>query len=251
MSIFWENTSGKAVFSASWFNSKYMLLPVHVVVGTVSVYSAMLVPQWYMQCVSPGVSCWLRCTSRCVPRGFQALMPCIMAGLDQRDSYVVSQFQFIMLVQLPGWWSRRAENCGFPQLQFLSRRWHARRCARQGCGGVAGAVLIGGRRHPCLYAEADPHGPDCCLTKEVSQLLFDKVVDVPVLWPCRSSVAAVEKTAAIPQLQFVVLVPGQGRSHARCVQRQMPGGADAVAVRLNVVDAPGMQVQFLWLWTSL
>ena len=55
-------------------------------------------------------------------RGFQALMPCIMAGLDQRDSYVVSQLQFIMVVQLPGWWSRRAENCGFPQLQFLSRR---------------------------------------------------------------------------------------------------------------------------------
>ena len=27
----------------------------------------MLVPQWYMQFVSHGVSCWLRCTSRCVP----------------------------------------------------------------------------------------------------------------------------------------------------------------------------------------
>ena len=55
-------------------------------------------------------------------RGFQALMPCIMAGLDQRDSYVVSQLQFIMVMQLPGWWSRHAENCGFLQLQFLSRR---------------------------------------------------------------------------------------------------------------------------------
>ena len=43
--VFWENTSGYARFSASWFDSGYMLLPVYVVVGTVSVYSAMLGPQ--------------------------------------------------------------------------------------------------------------------------------------------------------------------------------------------------------------
>ena len=43
MSIFWENTSCYVVFSASRFDSGYMLLPVYVVVGTVSVYSAMLV----------------------------------------------------------------------------------------------------------------------------------------------------------------------------------------------------------------
>ena len=65
----------------------------------------------------------------------------------------------VQVVQLPEWWSRRAENCGCPQLQFLSRRSHARCCARQVFGGVAGAVLIEGRRHPCLYAEADPHCP--------------------------------------------------------------------------------------------
>ena len=68
----WEKTSGNAVFSASWFNNGYMFLPVYVVVGTVSENSAMLVPQCYMLYVSHGVSCWLRCTSRC---GFQALMP--------------------------------------------------------------------------------------------------------------------------------------------------------------------------------
>ena len=63
---FWKHS----VFSAIWFDSGYMLLPVYVVVGTVSVHSAMLVPQWYMLCVSHGVSCWLRCTSRCVPLWF-------------------------------------------------------------------------------------------------------------------------------------------------------------------------------------
>ena len=30
-----------------------------------------------------------------------------------------------------------------------------------GLGGAADAVLFEGRRHPCLYAEADPHGPVC------------------------------------------------------------------------------------------
>ena len=28
-------------------------------------------------------------------------MPCVMAGLDQRDSYVASQLQFIMVVVIP------------------------------------------------------------------------------------------------------------------------------------------------------
>ena len=155
--LFWENTPGYAVFSASWFSSGYMLLPVCVVVGTVSVYSAMLVPQWYMLCVSHGVSCLVVDAPRAVfLRGVQALMPCIMAGMDQRDSYVASQLQFIMVVvipvitqrqipmvlvtkkfpwcwtkvidvpvvqvvQLPGWWSRRAENCGFSTVAVLGR----------------------------------------------------------------------------------------------------------------------------------
>ena len=56
------------------------------------------------------------------------------------------------------------------------------------------------------------------------------MADVPVEWPCRSSVAAVEVTAAIPQLQLVVLVLGQGRSHARCVQRHLFGGSEFVVV---------------------
>ena len=84
-------------------------------------------------------------------------MPCIMAGLQLQFIMVVvipviTQRQIphgpcdqetpllldtvidvpvVQVVQLPGWWSRCAENCGFPQLQFLSRRLHARCCARQ------------------------------------------------------------------------------------------------------------------------
>ena len=43
--LFWEKTSRYAVFSASWFNSGYMSTSV----------------------LRRRVSCWLRCTSRCVP----------------------------------------------------------------------------------------------------------------------------------------------------------------------------------------
>ena len=53
-------------------------------------YSALyLVRQWLHVSVSlrRRVSCWLRCTGAVFLRGFQALMLCIMAGLDQRDSY--------------------------------------------------------------------------------------------------------------------------------------------------------------------
>ena len=55
-SFFWEKISGYAVFSASWFDSAYRLLPVYGLCGNcVSVCSAMLGPQWYMLCVSHGV----------------------------------------------------------------------------------------------------------------------------------------------------------------------------------------------------
>ena len=77
--LFLENTSRYAVFSASWFNSGYMLLPVYVVVFL--------------------AGCGAR---RAVfLSGFQALMPCIMAGLDQRDGGAASQFQFIVVVVIP------------------------------------------------------------------------------------------------------------------------------------------------------
>ena len=38
--------------------------------------------------------------------------------------------------------------------------------------------FIEGRRHPCLYAEAISHGPDCCRTKEIHQFA-DMVADFP------------------------------------------------------------------------
>ena len=71
-------------------------------------------------------------------------------------------------------------------------------------------------------------------TPEIPQFV-DTVADVPVVWPCRSSVAAVEKTAAIPQLQLVVVVLGLGRSHACCVQRQMPDGSACRKLRCLAV----------------
>ena len=53
--------------------------------------------------------------------------------------------------------------------------------------------------------------------------------------------------------------PGQGRSHARCVQRQMPGWfrrwktVQVLQLQyvLKVFDAPVVQVQLFWLWTLL
>ena len=38
-----------------------------------------------------------------------------------------------------------------------------------------------GRRVSCRGAEAVSHGPDCCRTTESPQLLFDKMIDVPVV----------------------------------------------------------------------
>ena len=40
-----------------------------------------------------------------------------------------------------------------------------------------------------------------------------------------------EETAELPQLQLVVLVLGQGRSHARCVQRHLSGGSECSQLR--------------------
>ena len=76
-----------------------------------------------------------------------------------------------------------------PQVQFLDVVGHFDRCR----GPDSENCL------ESLYAEADPPGPVC---SEIPQFV-DTVADVPVMWPCRFSVAAVEKTAAIPQLKLV------------------------------------------------
>ena len=139
------------VYSAIWFDSGYMCLSVYGGVGLAG-------------CDAP---------SAVFLRGVQALMRCIMVGMDQQEQFMapctklrkfrssvhhgrrhpchyaeadrhgpcdqeipllldtVIDIPVVQVVQLLGLWSRRTENCGFPQLQFLSRRSHARCCARQ------------------------------------------------------------------------------------------------------------------------
>ena len=53
--LFWEKVSRNAVFSASWFDSGYMLLPVYGFWSIVSVFSARLGSQWSTLCASYGV----------------------------------------------------------------------------------------------------------------------------------------------------------------------------------------------------
>ena len=65
----------------------------------------------------------------------------------------------VQVVQFPGLWSTHAENCGFPQLQFLSRRSHAV-VVHASFAGAAVAVHRWSST-PCLFAE---------------------VADVPVVW---------------------------------------------------------------------
>ena len=110
--FFWETTSGFIpVFSAIWFDSGYMCLSVYGGVGLAG-------------CDLP----------RAVfLRGFQALMRCIMAGMDQQEPVC-------------GAVQKTAES---PQLQFIY-----------------------GRRHSFRAAESDPHGPVGRKTIEVPQLQY-------------------------------------------------------------------------------
>ena len=79
--------------------------------------------QWHVH----GWFYWCFCTSRCMsfPLVVRPMMLCIMAGFNQRDSYVA-------------WclWFRLLTTVDFPQLQFIV-----------------------GRRFSCRGAEADSHGP--------------------------------------------------------------------------------------------
>ena len=112
-----------------------------------------------------------------------------------------------------------AANCGFPQLQSIKVHRHLLRGSEahpyhrdspvaRGCGGRCPFVQV--VQISWCGTEAISHSPDCCRTKEILQFI-DSVADVPVVCPCSVSNAAVEKTAAIPQLQLVVFVLGQGR----------------------------------------
>ena len=56
----------------------------------------------------------------------------------------------------------------------------------ENCGFSAVSAHQQGRHHPCRGAEADTHGLDVQQTIEFSLLLLLIVVDVPVVWSCRS-----------------------------------------------------------------
>ena len=213
--FFWENTSEYVVFSASWFNSGYMLLPVYVVVGTASVYSAMLVPQWYMLCVSHGVSCWLRCTSRCVPPWFSGpdalhhgwygpegqlrasavavrqgrRHPCRFADADSHGPPCLKDHNDFAVAVCAGWsMSQVCKSCWF--LQFRS------------CSSSTWSST------PCRGAEFIPWSRQ--FVRPGFPQLLQMVVDVPVYRscnsPCRSAEAdspglAVQQTTETPQLR--------------------------------------------------
>ena len=86
--------------------------------------------------------------------------------------------------------------------------------------------FIEGRRHPCLYAEAISHGPDCCRTQEIPQF-----VDT---WPifllcgsCRFSGAAEQRIFLLSQPQLAEKIV------ARCVQPQVLCGSACRKLRKN------------------
>ena len=65
------------------------------------------------------------CTLRCVPQVVFSLMPCIMAGMDQRDSFVAPQLQFFQIVAIPVVMQRPIPTvlltAEIPQLHFLDK----------------------------------------------------------------------------------------------------------------------------------
>ena len=234
MDIFWGITSGFfPVFSAVWFEPW-----VHVSVSLrMRLFGRFKMPVQlhFFGSVQGRFYWWMH--SRCLPSWFtRPLMRCIMAGLDQQEQFMApctklrkfrsyssswsssflslrrgrSPWSFCdheipllldIVVDIPvvqgraasGIWSRRAEYCG-------------------------STVAV-----PCLvvHIPVAVHDKFCwcrsCRSSLVVDSLSFEVADVPVVWPCRSSVAAVVVSAAVPQLQPVVLVLGQSRSHARCV----------------------------------
>ena len=195
--LFWETASAFIpVFSTIWFDSGYMCLSVYGGVGLAG-------------CDAP----------RAVfLRGFQALMRCFMAGMDQQEQFV----------SMP----KTAES---PQLQFIYGRRHSLRyaevdshgpavdhrdfavavrvgwsmslvCSRAGSSSAA-AVLLRGRPHPCRCAVSIPWFRQF-VRPGIPQLLY-KVVDIPVSRSSRftspswrrgrSMVQTVRLTMDIPQ----------------------------------------------------
>ena len=149
-----------SVFSAYWFDTGYMSTSVYG--GLVSLVPRSCRQRQLVLLVSTHFAlCFLLCS--------QALMSCIMAGMDQKDFLVAPKLQFVKVVPFSVV-SQRV----FPVVQLV---WPTTEvsgwsmslvCSR--AGFCAAAVHQRGRLHPCRCAEFIPWSgqlsdlgiPSCC-----------------------------------------------------------------------------------------
>ena len=71
------------------------------------------------------------------------------------------------------------------------------------------------RRHPCLYADADPHGPDVQNTKEIPHCI-DTVADFPVVRVMLVLRCLCGEDIVLPQLQLAENIVASSLSRCRC-----------------------------------
>ena len=159
--------------------------------NSVSVYSAMLGPQWYMVCVTEFAADF--------PVVVQKPFPVVQTGcrtkqipllLDRVIDNPVAQvvqvvvFLVVVVVQLPRWWSRRAEYC-VPTVAFsdmlvtcplLSTTGAWAWTVPKNCGGSAVAVF---RWSSISLSWCRGRFPMVLATIEFPQLRVDTVVDAP------------------------------------------------------------------------
>ena len=162
-------------------------------------------------------------------------MLCIMAGMDQKDIHAatlwprssptmsVACFGVVLLVGCTSLCVLRL-SAGPPYVcimvgmdQCAISFWHVngiRGPDSENCLEVCSCCSSKVVDNPVFMRRLIPVVLLVQKTIEIPQFV-DTVADVPVVWPCRFSVAAMEKTAAIPQLQLLIFVLGRGRSACR------------------------------------
>ena len=135
------------------------------------------------------------------------LMRCIMAGMDQQEQFMapctklreIPKLQFLMVVVIPVITQRQLDTViDIPVVQvvhlLVQKTVAFYSCSS--CFVVHMPVVVHDKFCWCRS----------CRSSLVADAMFAEVADAPVMWFCSSSVAAVEVTAAIPQLQLVVRV---------------------------------------------
>ena len=175
--------------------------------------------------------------SRCLPSWFSgpdALQSWPYMGQQEaghgavHKTAEIPQLQFIMVVVHSCHYAEAAPPCSCDQeIPMLLDTGDRHPCC---AGRAASWVVVQTCRKLWLSTAAFPvssltcpffvHDKFCWCRSCRSSLVVDSLSRrggrCPCCGPCSFSVAAVERTAAIPQLQPVVLVFGPGRSHARC-----------------------------------